>query len=873
VSNSAWTGLTLGTVIADGDLGTPLNQPAIYGVNAFGSVTEALAASTSSGQIIVNAGTYHEAISLTGTHTLTITSGAAVTLDSLSAITGTFVQIQGTSLTVGDATSTTVASVISGSGSLVKVGSGTLTLSGGSPYSGLLTINAGTLQLNGSVGGNVSVGASGTLSGSGTVSGNVTNLGTFAPGPMTITGDLVSSGTIQFTVNSGWTTPGTDYTQITVGGNLNLSGSTLSFSNTLDVSAPSANQLLKLISHAGTTNKTTTDGSTLPADGSTVTLGTHSFKLFYNGGDGNDVVLVEASTPNVVYVSGTAWAGLTPGTVIPDADLGTPLNQPAIYGVNAFNTIATAFASSTANSQVIVNAGTYHESISLTGTQTLTMTAGAGVTIDSLSAVAGAVIQIQGTTLTIGDATNTTIAAVISGTGALTKAGSGTLTLSGTNTYTGFTSINAGTLQLDGSLSGNASIGASGTLRGSGTVSGNVTNLGTLTPGQMTISGNLTSSGTIEFTVNSGWTTPGTDYTQLTVGGNLNLSGSTLTVLNALDASAPGVNQILTLINHAGTTNKTTTNGSTLPADGATVTVGTHSFKLFYNGGDGNDVVLIEATTPSVVYVSSAAWASLTPGTVIADGDLGTPLNQPAILGVTAFTSVNAALAGSTSDSQVIVNAGTYHEAVSLTGTHTLTVTTGAAVTIDSLSAIASTLIQIQGTSLTVGDATNTTIAAVISGTGAFSKAGAGTLTLSGVNSYSGITTVTAGTLQLDGSVSGNVIVGASGTLSGSGTVSGDVTNQGTMKPGLMTITGDLTSSGTIQFTVNSGWTTPGTDYSQLTVGGNLNLSGSTLSVLNTLDASAPGVNQLLTLINHAGTTNKTTTNGSTLPADGATLT
>ncbi|WP_010585260.1 beta strand repeat-containing protein, partial [Schlesneria paludicola] len=157
-------------------------------------------------------------------------------------------------------------------------------------------------------------------------------------------------------------------------------------------------------------------------------------------------------------------------------------------------------------------------------------------------------------------------------------------------------------------------------------------------------------------------------------------------------------------------------------------------------------------------------------------------------------------------------------------------------------------------------------LSVVVNGTGT-------TLNLTGANTYGGITTVTAGTLQLDGSVSGNVIVGASGTLSGSGTVSGDVTNQGTMKPGLMTITGDLTSSGTIQFTVNSGWTTPGTDYSQLTVGGNLNLSGSTLSVLNTLDASAPGVNQLLTLINHAGTTNKTTTNGSTLPADGATLT
>ena len=48
-----------------------------------------------------------------------------------------------------------------------------------------------------------------------------------------------------------------------------------------------------------------------------------------------------------------------------------------------------------------------------------------------------------------------TLAGVLSGSGALTKAGSGTLTLSGANTYTGSTAVSNGTLQLgDGTTNG-----------------------------------------------------------------------------------------------------------------------------------------------------------------------------------------------------------------------------------------------------------------------------------------------------------------------------------------------------------------------------------------------------------------------------------
>jgi autotransporter-associated beta strand protein len=65
------------------------------------------------------------------------------------------------------------------------------------------------------------------------------------------------------------------------------------------------------------------------------------------------------------------------------------------------------------------------------------------------------------------------------------------------------------------------------------------------------------------------------------------------------------------------------------------------------------------------------------------------------------------------------------------------------------------------------------TIFAVLAGAGALTKTGAGTVILSGIDSYTGATTVNGGTLEVDGTLAGtsNVAVNAGGILTGTGTI------------------------------------------------------------------------------------------------------
>ncbi|MCL4204010.1 MAG: autotransporter-associated beta strand repeat-containing protein, partial [Pirellulaceae bacterium] len=315
---------------------------------------------------------------------------------------------------------------------------------------------------------------------------------------------------------------------------------------------------------------------------------------------------------------------------------------------------------------------------------------------------------------------------------------------------------------VDGTLNApnGISIASGRTLTGSGTINGNVSGAGTFSPGTspgvMTINGDFAPTGTVNFEVNSEWTTVGTHFDQYVVSGAVDLSGASVTFTNNADASPPAANSLIKLIDK---TNGGATVASSNPAQGTTVMISSRSFKLFYNGGDGNDVVLVENTAPTTVYVDDA-WTGLSTGQAIADADPVAGGAQPAIYGVTAFSGVSAgytfveAMNTVAAGGTVIVNAGDYSsQAVNVDKQVTLNLQEGP-ISFGSLDdSVTNATLNLNGIMLTIGtNNTSTQFDSAIGGTGSLTKTGAGTLILTGVNSYAGSTTVAEGIFEVTGS-------------------------------------------------------------------------------------------------------------------------
>ena len=129
------------------------------------------------------------------------------------------------------------------------------------------------------------------------------------------------------------------------------------------------------------------------------------------------------------------------------------------------------------------------------------------------------------------------VSAVMAGTGTLTKTTDETATITGTNTYSGTTSVNAGTLLVNGdnsSATGAVTVASGGTLGGTGTVGGAVTAQtgGTLSAGDgvgtLTTSGNVTlnAGSNLNWQITDATGGAGTGWDMLSIGGVLDIAAT-----------------------------------------------------------------------------------------------------------------------------------------------------------------------------------------------------------------------------------------------------------------------------------------------------------------------------------------------------------
>ncbi len=196
---------------------------------------------------------------------------------------------------------------------------------------------------------------------------------------------------------------------------------------------------------------------------------------------------------------------------------------------------------------------------------------------------------------------------------------------------------------------------------------------------------------------------------------------------------------------------------------------------------------------------------------------------------------------------------------------------TAAGISIGSLSGNGA--VSVTGKTLTVGGLnTSTTVSGVISGNnGALTKTGTGTLTLTAINTFNGVTTINNGTLELgnlanpNASLAGPVTINANGTLKGVGTVNSNVANNGNIAPGgsigTLTITGAYTQAAGATYTVeidNAGNSDLLAVTGIATLDGTLAVDSSAGFVANqpyTIITSTAGVNGTFATINQGALT------------------
>jgi len=145
--------------------------------------------------------------------------------------------------------------------------------------------------------------------------------------------------------------------------------------------------------------------------------------------------------------------------------------------------------------------------------------------------------------------------------------------------------------------------------------------------------------------------------------------------------------------------------------------------------------------------------------------------------------------------------------------------------------------VALTGTGGVFNTTANTSVSGAIGGTGGLWKNGTGTLTLTGLNTYTGNTNIEVGKLVVNGSLASAVRILKNGSLGGNVTINGNLTNLGTLapgnSPGTANVSGNYLEAGTLDIEV---WgLAAGTQHDQVIASGTATFqSGSTLKVTKT---------------------------------------
>ncbi|CAB3627507.1 Outer membrane protein IcsA autotransporter precursor [Achromobacter spanius] len=596
-------------------------------------------------------------------------------------------------------TTLTLRGVLSGAGALTQAGAGTLVLSGNSlAYSGPVYVNAGTLAVNGAIGGNVQVDG-GTLGGVGRIDGRVTvaSGGTLSPGSspgtLTIGGALTlgSGATSIFQLGQSGAVGGVSNDLVQVGGDLALGG-------TLRASASSAGWY-RLFEYAGALSGQF-DTQQVSSTGGSFTVAGHQLDTSQSGqinlsvqGAGQTLQFWRGGTGGVWTGFAGAWVNDAPTNTTPAAWVGSV----AVFGSDAGATPGT---------------------VTVQGTQsfdTLQFSAnGYNLVADNSGATPGRLVMAPatGTQTTINTDAGISVgisASIADGAGnALVKVGGGTLTLSGANTYSGGTQVNEGLL-----------------------VAGSH---GALGSGAVTVDNGAGRGATLE--VASGVTL--TNAVVLNNGGTLDNSGT----LAAAGTPVRAVTGAATVFNRAGATIQGDVTLNAVGANAVSLFSGSQILGDLNIGSNTAASFTLDGSAPNQLYSQAVTGGTTFAGELVKNGSGGWTLDR-------ALTPVSTTVHGGTLALRGAGDLGGGGVGLQASGAAFDIRAANGHRAIAWLSGVAGSSVELGAHALTFGDASNQRFAGAIGGTGSLIKQGTGTQTLAGASTYSGGTELKAGRIDL----------------------------------------------------------------------------------------------------------------------------